>query len=98
MTAYLVAQLVDIRIFHLVKRITNSKYLWVRNNISTMCSQLIDTIIVNSIFLGFGMNLDAIIIGQIILCNYIVKIIFAAIDTPLVYIAVYFIRRRIINS
>ena len=98
MAAYLVAQLVDIRVFHLVKRITNSKYLWLRNNISTMCSQLIDTIIVNSIFLGFGMKLDAIIIGQIILCNYIVKIIFAAIDTPLVYMAVYFIRRRIINS
>ena len=54
MTAYLIAQLIDIRIFHLVKKITNNKYLWL-NNLSTMFSQLIDTIIVNSIFLGFSM-------------------------------------------
>ncbi len=95
MTAYLIAQLIDIRIFHIIKKITNERYLWVRNNFSTMCSQLVDTIIVNSIFLGFGMNLDTKIIIQIIICNYIVKIFFAAVDTPLVYLAVYFIRKKI---
>ena len=94
MTAYLVAQLIDIRIFHLVKKITNAKYLWLRNNLSTMFSQLIDTVIVNSIFLGFGMNLDTELIIQIIICNYIVKLIFALIDTPLVYLGVFIIRRK----
>ena len=98
MTAYLVAQLIDIRIFHLVKKITNSKYLWLRNNFSTMCSQLVDTVIVNTIFLGFGMNLDTATIIQIIICNYLVKIIIAAIDTPLVYLAVFYIKKHIINS
>ena len=98
MTAYLVAQLIDIRIFHLVKKITNSKYLWLRNNFSTMCSQLVDTVIVNTIFLGFGMNLDAATIVQIIICNYVVKIMFAAIDTPLVYLAVFYIKKYIVNS
>ena len=96
MSAYLVAQLIDIRIFHFIKMITNSKYLWLRNNLSTMCSQLIDTVIVNSIFLGIGMGLDVKIIMQIILCNYIVKILFAAIDTPLVYLCVFLIRKKLI--
>ena len=98
MAAYLVAQLIDIRIFHLIKKVTNSKYLWLRNNLSTMCSQLVDTIIVNSIFLGYGLNLDFITVTQIIICNYLVKLIFAAIDTPLVYIAVYLIKSKIIKS
>ncbi|PPR26351.1 MAG: hypothetical protein CFH34_00986, partial [Alphaproteobacteria bacterium MarineAlpha9_Bin4] len=95
MTAYLVAQLIDIRIFHLIKKLTNSKFLWLRNNLSTMFSQLVDTVIVNSIFLGLGMNLDKNTIIQIIICNYIIKILFAAIDTPLVYLGVYYIRKKI---
>ena len=94
MTAYLVAQLIDIRIFHFVKKISNTRYLWLRNNISTMFSQLIDTIIVNTIFLGFGMKLDTNLIIQIIICNYVIKLIFALIDTPLVYLGVFIIRKK----
>ncbi len=94
MTAYLVAQLIDIRIFHFVKKITNSKYLWLRNNISTMFSQLIDTVIVNTIFLGFGMGLDFNTVIKIIIANYLIKLIFALIDTPLVYIVVNIIRNK----
>ena len=98
MTAYLTAQLIDIRIFHYIKRITNSKYLWLRNNCSTMVSQLIDTAIVNTIFLGFGMGLTFDIIYKIIIANYLIKILFAAIDTPLVYLAVNIIRKKYIKE
>lgn len=94
MTAYVIAQLIDVNIFHFIKKITNSKYLWLRNNISTMVSQLIDTIIVNTIFLNFGMGLPFDIVYKIIIANYIVKLIFAAIDTPIVYLIVNFIRKR----
>tara|TARA_Y100000589_G_C27084719_1_gene601214 strand:- start:571 stop:873 length:303 start_codon:yes stop_codon:yes gene_type:complete len=93
MTAYLVAQLIDIRIFHFIKKVTKSKYLWLRNNISTMFSQLVDTIIVNSIFLGFAMGLDTNLVIQIIIGNYIVKLLFAAIDTPLVYLCVNYLKK-----
>ncbi len=98
MTAYLIAQLIDIRIFHYIKKITNSKHLWMRNNISTMFSQLIDTIIVNSIFLGFGMGIEFSIIIKIIIANYFVKLIFAAIDTPLVYVFVNLINKKYLNK
>ena len=95
MTAYLIAQLIDVHIFHFIKKITKSKYLWVRNNISTMISQLIDTIIVNSIFLGYGMGLQFDIVIKIIIANYIIKIFFAAVDTPLVYLLVNYIKKKI---
>ena len=98
MFAYLTAQLIDVNIFHFIKRLTNSKYLWLRNNVSTMFSQLIDTIIVNTIFLGFGMGLPFNIVYKIIIANYIVKILFAAIDTPLVYIIVKLIKKKISNK
>ena len=93
MLAYLVAQLIDVKIFHYLKKLTNEKKLWLRNNLSTMFSQLIDTVIVNSIFLYLGLNLEWNIIVDIIIASYIVKIIIAAIDTPLVYIGVHYTRR-----
>lgn len=95
MLAYLVAQLIDVRIFHYLKKVTNEKKLWLRNNLSTMFSQLIDTIIVNSIFLYFGLNLDWDIIIKIIIASYLFKIIIALLDTPLVYIGVHYTRKYI---
>ena len=95
MLAYLVAQLIDVRIFHYLKKLTNEKKLWLRNNLSTMFSQLIDTIIVNSIFLYFGLNLDWDIIIKIIIASYLFKIIIALLDTPLVYIGVHYTRKYI---
>ena len=57
MTAYLVAQLIDVRLYHFWWRVTGGKHLWLRNG-STWISQLVDTIIVNSIFLRFGLDLE----------------------------------------
>ena len=56
MLAYMVAQLLDVRLYHMWKKITKGKYLWIRNNGSTSISQLVDTFIVNSIlfYWGFG--------------------------------------------
>ena len=51
MTAYLFAQFVDVRIFHFWKKLTNGKHLWLRNNASTVVSQLLDTILVIFILL-----------------------------------------------
>jgi len=46
MVAYLVAQLVDVQVFHFWKRLTKGKHLWLRNNGSTLASQLVDTVAV----------------------------------------------------
>ncbi|TNE27900.1 MAG: VUT family protein, partial [Bacteroidetes bacterium] len=53
MAAYLSAQLVDVRLFHFWKKTTKGKHLWIRNNFSTIFSQLIDTtLVVGIIFIG----------------------------------------------
>ena len=93
MSAYLCAQLLDNRLFHFWKGVTKGKHLWLRNNGSTILSQLVDTIVVNSIFLGWGMGVPWPVVWQIIWAVYICKIILALIDTPLVYIAVASLRR-----
>ena len=46
MVAYLTAQLIDVRIFHFWKRLTKGKHLWLRNNASTIFSQLVDTSVI----------------------------------------------------
>ena len=95
MTAYLVAQLMDVRLFHFWKRVTRGRHLWLRNNASTMVSQLVDTVIVNAIFLGFGLGLPWRIVGEIIVANYVFKLLIAAVDTPFIYLGVALVRRVI---
>ena len=64
MFAYLAAQLIDVRLFHFWKKITGGKMLWVRNNFSTLASQLVDTtLVVFVLFVGtlpFGTMADYI--------------------------------------
>ena len=88
MTAYLLAQLLDNRLFHFLRKRTGGRHLWLRNNGSTMVSQAVDTLIVNSIFLGFDLGLPWPVVGQIMIAVYLFKLAIAAIDTPLVYLLV----------
>lgn len=91
MVAYLISQYHDIWAFHLWKRVTREKHLWLRNNLSTLVSQLLDTVIFISIaFYGTGIPILPLIMGQ-----YLLKLIIALIDTPLVYLLVALVRKRI---
>lgn len=60
MFAYLVAQLVDVHVFHFWKRLTSGRHLWLRNNGSTLISQLVDTVAVILIthFVASGLPID----------------------------------------
>lgn len=93
MTAYLAAQLLDVKLFHFWKRVTRGKHLWLRNNASTMISQLADTCIVNSIFLGFGLGLAWDVVFKIIVASYLAKLVIALADTPFIYLGVWLVRR-----
>ena len=95
MSAYLVAQLMDVRLFHFWKRVTHGRHLWLRNNGSTIVSQLVDTVIVNSIFLGLGLGLPWDVVGKIIVAGYLFKVGMAALDTPFIYLGVALLRRYI---
>lgn len=90
MIAYLVGQLFDVRLFHFWKRFTNGRHLWLRNNGSTMVSQLLDSVLVVTIL--FWDQLDGGTIVQIIIASYLFKVIFAAVDTPVFYLGVRWLR------
>jgi uncharacterized PurR-regulated membrane protein YhhQ (DUF165 family) len=89
MTAYLVAQLVDNRLFHFWRRLTHGRALWFRNNMSTVLSQLVDTIIVNGIFLHFYWKMDWQAIVSVIIGVYVLKAFMALLDTPFCYLGVW---------
>ena len=93
MTAYLCAQLVDVRIYHFWKEKTAGKHLWLRNNFSTVFSQLLDTtLVVCVLFLGIRSNSEII---QFILDGWLFKMLCAFIDTPLLYASTAFIRNKL---
>jgi hypothetical protein len=95
MSAYMVAQLLDVRLYHFWKKLTNGRYLWLRNNGSTVISQFVDTAIVNSIFFYLGLGMDIWIGIQIMLTIYFYKVLIALIDTPLIYASVFFLRKKL---
>lgn len=92
MIAYLVAQTIDVRLFHFWKRLTKGKHLWLRNNASTMVSQLVDsTTILTILYLAgnLGENINtAGALAILILNSYLFKFFFALFDTPLFYLGV----------
>lgn len=85
MTAYLIAQFLDVRIFHFIKEKTSGRMLWLRNNGSTLISQLVDTTAVVTIL--FYDNPD-VKLHVLILSGYVYKLLVALADTPLFYLGV----------
>jgi|TARA_B100001142_G_scaffold95502_1_gene97371 queuosine precursor transporter len=97
--AYAVAQTVDVKMFHFWKRVTNGKHLWLRNNLSTTFSQLVDTIAILSInymvgnFEGEINSLEALF--SLILSMYTFKFFSALFDTPLFYLGVRLLKDKV---
>ncbi|MBW2989806.1 queuosine precursor transporter [Candidatus Woesearchaeota archaeon] len=94
LAAYIISQLHDVWAFAFWKRLFKGKHLWIRNNFSTMISQLIDNVIFTWIaFVGFfglfgwGMAFSWDIIIEIFLVSYVMKWIVAVLDTPFIYLS-----------
>ncbi|MBG0791201.1 MAG: queuosine precursor transporter [Desulfovibrionaceae bacterium] len=85
MAAYLISQLHDVWAFHAIRERTGGKWLWLRNNASTMVSQLLDSAIFCAIaFWGlFPVN----VFWEILLSTYVIKVAVACMDTPFIYVA-----------
>ena len=92
MIAYLIAQSVDVRLYHFWKRLTKGKHLWLRNNASTTVSQLVDSAAIITILYLAGNLGDAITsVGAVIILiinSYLFKFFFALFDTPFMYLGV----------
>ncbi len=84
--AFLVSQLLDVLIFHKIKKITGNKYLWLRSTGSTVISQLVDSYVVIFIAFYWGGNwtfAQTIAVGFV---GYLYKFFIAVCLTPLLYI------------
>lgn len=84
LAAYLVSQLHDVWAFNFWKIKTGGKKLWLRNNLSTLVSQAIDSLIF--CFIAFW-GMEQSILIEIIITTYIMKVFVAIADTPFIYIA-----------
>lgn len=93
MVAYLSAQLVDIRLYHFWKNLTKGEKLWLRNNASTVVSQLVDTTLV--VFVLFVGTLPFGTMGSYILDGWFFKVLCALVDTFFIYVIVGWIRQRL---
>lgn len=96
MVAYLAAQLCDVHLFHFWKKLTKGKMLWVRNNLSTLVSQLVDSFTVIAITFGavffrgeMGLKEILILMGS----NYLFKMSAALVDTIPFYFGVHYLTR-----
>ncbi|OUD13066.1 queuosine precursor transporter [Thioflexithrix psekupsensis] len=80
---YLVSQSFDVWLFHYIKQKTRGRHLWLRNNVSTITSQAVDTIlyalVVWTPIVGLKMAIE------LSLAKYLFKVIVALLDTPFIY-------------
>lgn len=101
MIAYLLAQLVDVHIFHFWKRLTKGRYLWLRNNGSTLVSQLVDTVAVILITYLIGalpIAEDAPVVPALLVfigTGYAFKLAAALLDTLPFYFGAHHLSRAL---
>ena len=94
MVAYLTAQFIDIRMFHFWKRLTKGKHLWLRNNASTIISQLVDTASVLFLLCLVG------VFGwheffPLFKMGFIFKVLVALFDTPVIYGVIHLLKGKV---
>jgi hypothetical protein len=81
--AYLISQTFDVWFFHFIKTRTHGRHLWLRNNLSTMTSQIIDTLLYSLVVWWGVVELSTAI--QLGIVKYGFKLAIAAFDTPFIY-------------
>ena len=97
MIAYLLSQYFDIWFYNYLKNLTSDKFLWLRNNLSTIISSLVDNTVF-SIFAWILLNPEPINVYNVIMIyilgTYLLRILIALVDTPFIYIARFFIKKN----
>lgn len=95
--AFFFGQYVDVFTYHLIKKKHQGKNMWIRNNISTILGQFIDTNI--WVFIAFLPNIltgtmqAVVLFTSIIIPYWLAKVVFAFVDTPILYLGVKWLRK-----
>ncbi|MBU0627884.1 MAG: queuosine precursor transporter [Nanoarchaeota archaeon] len=103
-TAFLLSQFHDVWAFNFWKEKTKGKFLWLRNNASTIVSQFIDTVVFMFIALYYIPGLPQLLntspkfttayLFTLIIPYYLLKVVVALLDTPLVYAGVWWLKKK----
>ncbi len=93
MIAYLISQHHDVFAFHFWREKTRARFLWLRNNASTMVSQALDTGVFISI--AFWGTVPTGVLTNMMLTQYLIKLAIAAADTPFCYLLVHLLKGRV---
>ncbi|MDO4690807.1 MAG: queuosine precursor transporter [Fusobacterium sp.] len=95
LSAYLISQFHDVWLYELIKsKLPSTKYLWFRNNGSTLISQILDNLIFTLIAFYGVYPFETLL--QIFISTYIIKTIVAICDTPFIYLAEFLFRKKLI--
>ena len=95
MLAYIAAQYCDVQLYHFWKRLTRGKHLWLRNNFSTLLSQLVDSVMVVTVTFGAAFLAGDIAVTALLTLvgsNYAFKALCALVDTLPLYGLVHWLR------
>ncbi len=92
--SYLTSQIVDIQLYAAIKQWTSPKFLWLRNNGSTCISQIVDTVMMDLIFLWWGLGMTMTEVVPIMVFSYLYKACFSIACTPLFYVLVFTVRGK----
>lgn len=85
LTAFLVGQLTDAVVFKKIKKITGENKIWMRATVSTLFSQLVDTVVVSYVYLYFSLGFSFPKVTAIAMVSYMYKFSVAILCTPLIY-------------
>jgi len=97
--SFIVAQHIDVLAFSFLKKITKKKHLWIRNNVSTLLSQFLDTTIFMFIaFYHINERYTTAFIFSLIIPYWLFKVLFAFLDTPFCYIGVWWFKKGLDSS
>lgn len=92
--SYAASQMVGIQVYAAIKRWTGIKWLWLRNNGATFASQIVDTILIDILFLWWGLSMTVNEVAPIMLFSFAYKTLFSIACTPLFYLLVFLIRGK----
>ncbi|MCK4369005.1 MAG: queuosine precursor transporter [Dehalococcoidales bacterium] len=93
MIAYLISQHHDVFAFHFWRKKTKARFLWLRNNASTMVSQALDTGVF--ITIAFWGTVPTGVLANMLLTQYLIKLGIAALDTPFCYLLVGLLKEKV---
>lgn len=92
--SYVTAQIVDIQLYAAIKRWSGPKFLWLRTNGSTCISQIVDTVMIDLIFLWWGLGMTMVEVAPIMVFSYAYKAVFSIACTPLFYFFIFLIQGK----